>query len=64
MNLYNEFVNLITQILFTDTNGVITITEWQQQIIEFVTLPIVFMLVACVVGLIWKCLTSPFWFFK
>lgn len=64
MNLYNELVNLIVNCLFTDSGGVVTISEWQLQVVEFVSLPIILMLLFCIVGLLWKCLTSPFWFFK
>lgn len=64
MNLYNELVNIIINILFTDTSGAIVITEWQQQVVEFVALPIVMILLFCFIGLLWKCLTAPFYFFK
>lgn len=64
MNLYNELVSLLINILFTDTNGVINITEWQTQVVEFVSLPILLLLIACFVGIIWKCIKIPFYFFE
>lgn len=63
MNLYNELVNLLINILFTDSNGVVTITPWQNQVVEFVALPILLVLIACFVGIVWKCVKIPFYFF-
>lgn len=64
MNLYNELVNLIINILFTnpETNEIV-ITQWQSQVVEFCALPILLILIGCFVGLIWKCLKIPFYFF-
>lgn len=64
MNLYNELVDILIKVLFTDSEGVITITEWQHQVVEFVSLPILLILVACFVGIVWKCIKIPFYFFE
>ena len=64
MNLYNELVNLLINILFTNSNGVVTISTWQQQVVEFVSLPILLILISCFVGIVWKCIKIPFYFFE
>lgn len=65
MNLYNELVNLLISILFTNPEtSEIIITEWQRQVVEFVSLPILLILISCFVGIIWKCLKIPFYFFE
>ena len=63
MNLYNELVNLLINALFTDINGVVDITPWQSQVVEFIALPILLILMGCFVGIIWKCIKIPFYFF-
>lgn len=63
MNLYNVLVDIIIKTLFTDPNGVVTITPWQNQVVEFVALPILLILISCFVGIVWKCIKIPFYFF-
>lgn len=65
MNLYNELVNLLISILFTNSEtSEIIITEWQRQVVEFVSLPILLFLISCFVGIVWKCIKIPFYFFE